>query len=199
VKQPIVTELIACILAGVAMLAGCGEDTSAPAEERLPPEEPSEMWSPLSDLEQAYRQRNIERYHAALDPHYYRFYYITTARGARAPRAYWTYERDVRGMERMFDPQMLPTEMRAVVIEFDLIFDKDALVWTEFEPGDPPKETWYTATVPHSFYLKLGSGAEYETPEGARADITVRRSPDDGRWRIVTVEDLGNTLVRITR
>jgi len=197
-RRHAVALAMAGLLAGAALLAGCSEDTSAPPP---PPkstgfENLTEVWHPLNNLEMSYIQRNIDRYSDALDADYYRFYYSTAVPASERGDTYWTYDQDTQGMRLMFDAQLPNLNMRVVNMEFDLVFDKDALNWVEVAPGDPPNETWYTTVVPYTFYLKLGSGDEYGSKRGATAQITVRQHPDDDRWRIVGVADLATSLVR---
>jgi len=151
----------------------------------------TEQWHPLNNFDLAYSQRDIARYSEALDPTYYTFFFspgdqITIAE-------YWTYDQDTRAASRMFDQQLPDLNIRAVALEFDLVFNKDNLQWSEIIPGDPANETWYTTTVGVVFYIKLGDGREFAQSPGASAQITVRKDPTTNLWHIVQIYDISES------
>jgi hypothetical protein len=171
-RRTIAALATAVVLAGAALLAGCSDDPQNRPVRSGPVagdsfENLTEIWHPLNNLEEACSQRNIDRYREALD---------------------------AEAAERMFDPQLPDIGKRAVNLEFDLIFDKDSIVWSEFVPADPPNETWYSTTVGYTFYIKLGDGVrEYVQRPGSGASITVRQHPGEGKWRIVQITDIPGT------
>jgi hypothetical protein len=192
-KQRIITALAtAVVLAGAALFAGCSDDPTIPSRSKPSPfANLTEIWHPLNNLEEAYRHREIAHYCATLDSTYYTFFFSPADFSSGQTDEFWTYDEDTQAAERMFDPQLPDLSIRAVAFEFDLIFNKDSIVWSEIMPGNPPNETWYTATMGYSFYIKLGDGVrEYVQPPGASATITVRKDPDDDLWRIVQVYDI---------
>jgi hypothetical protein len=151
----------------------------------------TEQWHALNNLEEAYRQRNIDRYREVLDSVYYTFFFSATDYSSGKTDELWTYDQDTRAASRMFDQQFPDLNLRAVNLEFDLIFNKDNLLWSEVIPGDPPNETWYTTTMGYTFYIKLGDGVrEYIQAPGASAQITVRQNPSDGKWKVVQIYDV---------
>jgi hypothetical protein len=190
---PLATALVCVALTSACLL----DPKEAPPD--VPRPTPSgkfydltEIWHPLNNLEQAYGQRNIERYAEALDSVYYTFFFSAADFSSGNTDESWTYEVDTGAAGRMFDAQLPDISKRAVNLEFDLIFNPNSIVWSEVIPGDPPNETWQTATISYTFYIKLGDGVrEFVQSPGASAQITVRQfPPGDGKWRIVQIFDL---------
>jgi len=192
-RRPGFILLVASLVALTSILAGCSDDPAAPSTP-APKQTPSpyknltEMWHPLNNFEVAYVMRDIAGYSEALDKTYYTFFFapgdvITIAE-------YWTYDQDTRAAARMFDQQLPDLNIRAVALEFDLVFNKDNLQWSEIIPGNPANETWYTTTVGVVFRIRLGDGREFTQPPGASAQITVRQDPATHLWHIVQIYDL---------
>jgi len=151
----------------------------------------TEIWHPLNNLEQAYSQRNIERYAEALDSVYYTFFFSPADYSSGKTDESWTYDQDTGAANRMFDAQLPDISKRAVNLEFDLVFNPNSIVWSEVIPADPPNETWHAATFGYTFYIKLGDGVrEFVQAPGASATITVRQDPGSGKWRIVQIYDV---------
>jgi hypothetical protein len=198
-RRTIAALATAVVLAGAALLAGCSDDPQNRPVRSGPVagdsfENLTEIWHPLNNLEEACSQRNIDRYREALDADYYTFFFSPADFASGQTAQFWTYDEDTEAAERMFDPQLPDIGKRAVNLEFDLIFDKDSIVWSEFVPADPPNETWYSTTVGYTFYIKLGDGVrEYVQRPGSGASITVRQHPGEGKWRIVQITDIPGT------
>jgi hypothetical protein len=187
-------------LAGAALFAGCSEDPQIPPHRSGPAqttgsfENLTEQWHPLNNLEVAYEQRNIDRYRQALDPDHYTFFFSPADFSSGKTDEYWDYTVDTWAAERMFDPQLPDISKRAVILEFDLVFDKDALTWNPVQPDSTPSETWHETTVGYTYFIALGDGVRaYVQPPGASVTITVRQDPDDDLWRIAEITDLPGT------
>jgi len=187
---------IAAALVCVALTSSCLLDPKEKPPGIDPPKPPgkfydlTEIWHPLNNLEEAYRQRKIDRYQECLDSDYYTFFFSDADYSSGKTAESWTYGQDTDAAARMFNEQLPDLNIRAVALEFDLVFNKDAIVWNTVNPGTPD-EDWYTTTIGYTFYIKLGDGVrEYVQAPGASAQIVVRQDPSDNLWRIVQIYDV---------
>jgi len=184
-------------LAGAALFAGCSEDPTTPPKPKPTPspyENLTEQWHPLNNLEVAYGQRDIAHYRAALDSAYYTFFFSAADYSSGKTDEFWTYDTDTWAAERMLDLQLPDLNIRAVILEVDLVFDKDALTWNPVQPDSAPSETWHATTVGYTYFIALGDGVRaFIQAPGASVTITVRQDPDDGKWRIAEITDMPRT------
>jgi hypothetical protein len=74
-------------------------------------------------------------------------------------------------------------------VDVDIEFNSQ-LTWIEIIAEDFPTETWYTATLFHSFQFEMVPDLTLISQAGSRSQLTVRRQGDT--WRLVEWRDLGS-------
>jgi len=183
--------LVAGLVAGVSLLAGC-DDPKTPLRPEAGPSpyaDLTEQWHPLENVKLALVRREVGPYRSALDAAYYSFVFAPGDVAAGLD-SLWTFSEDAASAKRLLDRRLPDLANRAVTIEFNLLYDKDPAAWGTVASTHPAGETWHTITASYVFLISFGDGRAFTQVPGAQADIVVREDPSDGKWRIVQIRDI---------
>ena len=177
---------VLAVLAGVAIIPACGDDTTKPITKCLNCLSPdlSKKSDVLKNIEYAYNKRTMPTYDELLDDNFTFFYTEGDAGGGGTP-VQWGRSDEVTTTSGL----LAAADKIDLTIDWKDSYGNSTVVWTEQISGT---ETWYYTTVYYHFVIKIGD-TTYIPNAGAKAQFTVRNAgtAEKPKWKLVEFQDLG--------
>jgi hypothetical protein len=145
------------------------------------------------NLQQAYNNRNLERYEELLDDDFIFFFSNTDVQSGAVQYAQWERAAEVNATRNLFDPNFTKPGLEpasSINLRLDYAAGEDK--WVEVTPPDPiaNPEKWYEKIVKYSLTVK--SGVIDYVGYDIQASFVVRYATDsEGKqyWRIIMWRD----------
>jgi hypothetical protein len=149
----------------------------------------------LLNLEETYKQRNIDQYDKLLDD-FFIFHFAEADWQAKPPKTpvQWGREAEVGATRNMFDPNFSkPGQDPISSINLTMRYTEGDDGWTAMDTGDPvnyPGETWYWKSVWYTLTITSGDDTFFTNGE-VSAVFYIRLAEVEGEtiWRIVSWYD----------
>jgi hypothetical protein len=183
------------VMLALSIVASCGDEDVVGTDDVSPyKNEPQLRDHVLLNLQQAYADRNMDRYVQLLDENFVFFFSDDDVQKGAVQYDRWDRWAEIGATRNLFDsnfskPGLEPAS--SITLQLDYAAGEDE--WTEVTPPDPlayPNEMWYEKIVKYSLTVRSGH-CDY-IGRDIRTVFTVRHASDSqGKkyWRIVLWRD----------
>jgi hypothetical protein len=179
--------MIVLLVATSGVMACGGDDDPVAPPQILPIDALSKREGVLTEIENAYNKRRIDKYNATLDPNF--IFYLAPGDVVGSMPDSWNRADEIDLNTRLFDKNYTTLPCQSIYMD---IKAEDGLSWVEIIPESAPTETWYQTTLFYNFRFDISPNT-FIPNTGSKAVFTVRNAgtDEDPHWQLVEMRDLG--------
>jgi hypothetical protein len=155
----------------------------------------------LNNLEQAYNDRNLNRYDELLDADFVFYFSAADVQNGTVSAPHWSRAAEIMANRNMFDPNYSnPNQEPVKDIDLSLVYPAGDDEWTPVAPEDQVNygsETWYQKIVTYNLTVQLPGNFQL-VGLNKQAAIVLRAATEESKdyWRIVVWRDDTGTSFR---
>ena len=185
------TLALACIGSLSSCILNPSQDVPEdPPKDPDPPENLTENWHVLRNLELAYGQTEITLYNELVDIDEYIFFFEPSE-----PDGSWTRDEDQAATKNMFSGKESNNPLYGRINSINMELSYDGVQWNRVQEPGFENEIWEEITVNYLYDFSVEPDFNFINGSDAKAVFTVRQvfDADDDRieWRLVRWRDLG--------